>query len=404
MAEELAIEKHLDNASDQDDELHLVDLVIVMMRYRTLIIAMPVICGLIAVVASLMMDSIYTSTAKILPPQQQQGAGVSAMLGQLGSLAGAAGVKSPNDLYVGMLESRTVADHLIARFNLKDRYKKSNMDDTRAALSRQREVAVGKKDGMISISADDTDPQFAADLANAHVDELVKLTQTMALTEASQRRVFFEKQMKEAKDQLGNAEVALRTTQERTGMIQPDAQAQAIISSVAQLRGVIGAKEVQLSALRTFATGENPELVRGEQELRTLKAQLAKLDRTAPGAVGDSVVSTREIPKAGVEFVRGMRDVKYYETIFELLSKQFELAKIDEAKDTSLIQVLDKAIPAERRSKPNRSLLVIVAIAGGAILGIVLAFLHAGLRRAQQNPETRKRWSELTTVANRPRR
>lgn len=383
----------------------MLDVLAVLAREKWLVIGMTVLVGGVALVVSLMMTPIFMSTAKILPPQQQQSSGMAAMLGQLGGLAGAAGgiagIKNPNDLYVGLLESRTVADNLIARFKLKERYESATMDDARKALASVSVVSNGKKDGMISISATDKNPQFAADLANAYVDELAKLTQTMALTEASQRRLFFEKQLKEARDQLAEAEGALRSTQEKTGLIQPEAQVQAIITNLAQLKGTIAAKMVMLNGMRTYAAKQNPELLRAEQELRALQGQLANLEKSKSGNAGEFMVPTGRIPEVASEYVRGLRDVKYYETIFELLAKQFELAKIDEAKDSALIQLLDKAVPAERKAKPSRALITLGGLFFGMAAGIVLAFARAAYRSSRANPATSARWEQLALAWHR---
>ncbi len=396
------------NDLDSDDEIHLLDLLIVLARHKKMLIGMPIVTGTLALVVSLLMTPVFTSTAKIMPPQQQQSSGVAAMLGSLGGLAGAAGgiagIKNPNDLYVGLLESRTIADSLIKRFKLKDRYETKTMDDTRKTLAGISSFENGKKDSLITISANDKDPQFAADLANAYVDELAKLNQIIALTEASQRRLFFEKQMKDAKEDLANAEVALRNTQEKTGMIQPEGQVQAIISSVAQLKGTIAAKEVQLTGMRTFATGQNPDLLRTQEELRGLQGQLGKLEKDQPSKDGDLMVPTGKIPQVGIEYVRSLRNVKYHETIFELLAKQFELAKIDEAKDSSTIQLLDKAVPAERKSKPKRALITLAGAFGGALLAVFLAFMIDAYGVSRQNPENSERWKELVAALTGPRK
>ena len=266
MSEQLGSNKLANNAADEDDEINLLDLLIVLASHKKLVIGMPIVVGALALTASLLMTPIFTSTAKIMPPQQQQSSGVAAMLGQLGGLAGAAGglagIKSSNDLYMGLMESRTVADNLIRRFKLQQRYEQETMDGTRKALAGASAITSDKKSGFISISVNDKDPQFAADLANAYADELAKLTETMALTEASQRRLFFENQLKETRDQLANAEIALRNTQEKTGMIQPDTQVKAIISSVAQLKGTIAVKEVQVNAMRTFAADSRSNRLR----------------------------------------------------------------------------------------------------------------------------------------------
>ena len=194
------------------------------------------------------------------------------------------------------------------------------------------------------------------------------------------------------------AEGALKTVQEKTGMIQPAGQVQAIISSVAQLKGTIAAKEVELSAMRTFATGQNPELIRIQQELRSLQAQLNKLERNQPSTAGDFMVPTGKIPEVGVEYVRSVRNVKYYETIFDLLAKQFELAKIDEAKDASLVQIVDKAVRAERKSKPSRALITLVGFFLGAIFAGLLAFTQEAYGNSRRNPSSKNRWDRLAAA------
>lgn len=378
-----------------DNDIHLLDLLVVISQHKKLVFYTPVVLGTMALLLSLMITPIFTSVAKIMPPQQQN-SGMAAVLGQLGGLAAAAGaVKSPNDLYIGLLESRTITDRLIQRLKLAEYYESATMDDARRRLVAARMFNSDKKSGLISITVHDKNPKFAADLANAYVEELSRLTQTMALTESSQRRVFFERQLKDASEQLALAEGVLRKTQETTGMILPEAQVQAIITSVAQIKGAIAAKEVQLNAMRTFAASGNPELQRTEEELRGLKLQLIKLEKSRPTVDGDFMVPTGKIPEVGVQYARSLRSVKYYETIFELLAKQFELAKVDEAKESTLIQWLDKAIPAERKTKPSRAMITIAGAFGGAVLGLVLAFVHAGYSASRRNPASRERWERL---------
>lgn len=387
---------------DDAHEIHLIDLLIVLGRHKRLVIGMPILGIAFAIGVSMLMTPSFSSTAKIMPPQQNQSSGVTAMLGQLGGFAGAAstiaGLKNPNDLYVGILESRTIADNLINQYSLKERYGKKTMDEARIALSEASQIVNGKKDGMISISVSDKDPKFAAKLANAYVGELTKLTQAMAISDASQRRLFFEKQLKEAKEQLANAEVALRTTQQKTGMIQLDGQVHMIISNIAQLRGAIAAKEVQLNAMRTFATAQNPELLRAQEELRALHAQLARLEKSHSSQDDDFMVPIGKIPEAAVEYVRSLRNVKYYEVMFEMLAKQFELAKIDEAKESTLIQLMDEAVPAEKPYNPKRTLFAVVAISLSAALGIVLALLREAYINSRLVPAIDSKWKELKTA------
>lgn len=399
MSEQLNETKTREHHYKEDEEIQLLDLLIVLARHKKLVIGMPIICSFIALTISLSMTPIFTSTVKIMPPQQQGSGLAAAMLGQLGGLAGAAGgiagLKNPNDLYVGILESRTIADNLIKRFNLKQRYGAETTDGTRAVLNKISEINNSKKDGLISISVDDKDPQFAADLANAYIEELTKLTQTMAVSDASKRRLFFEKQLKDAKDQLAEAEVGLRKTQEKTGMIQPDGQVQAIISSIAQLKGAIAAKEVQLKAMRTYATVQNPDVQRSQEELSALQEQLAKLERNHGSKDGDFMVPTGKLPEVGIEYVRRFRDVKYYETLFEMLAKQYELARVDESRDASMIQILDKAVAAEHKSKPKRALITLTGMIAGGLIGIFAAFILEAYTRSRKNPSNQLRWNEL---------
>ena len=381
----------------RSNEIRMVDILIAMARQKTLLISMPIIGGAIALVITLMLKPVFTSSVVLLPPQQQS-SGMSSVLGQLGGLGGMAGglasLKNPGDLYIGMLQSRTVADILIDRFKLKERYGTSTMARTRKTLENSTKIGAAKS-GLITIDVEDHDSQMAADLANAYVKELTLMTETMAVSEASRRRVFFARQLESAKDKLSDAEVNLKKVQEATGMIELVGQVKGLIANTAQLQGTIAAKEVQLSSMRSFATANNPELIRVQDEIRGLNDQLFKLNKGQLSNNGDIAIPTGKIPEVSVEYIRSLRDVKFYETIFELLAKQFEMAKIDEAKDANLIQVLDKALPAEKKSGPKSQLIVLGGILGGALLGVILALFRDFLHRSKlQNPDE-QRWQEL---------
>lgn len=383
------------NADDttQDETVGMLDFLIVLAKHKKLILGLPLATAVLAAGISLLIPNIYTGTARILPPQQGQSSAM-AMLGQLGALAGVAGgslgLKNPNDLYVGMLESRTVADSLIQRFKLQELYDEETLVETRKALEDVTFINAGK-DGIISIEVDDEDPQRSADMANAYVEELYKLTQNLAVTEAAQRRLFFEKQLKLSKDELADAEVAFKQTQEKTGVLELGAQGKAMIEAVGAVRAQIAAKEVELGALRTFATENNPDYLRIREELVGMRGQLAKLERG-----GDSgLISTGKLPEAGLETIRKMRDVKYYETLYELLAKQYELARVDEAKEASLIQVLDKALPPDRKSKPKRALIVLLATVLAGVLSMFWVFMREARARAESQPEQAARLQQL---------
>jgi uncharacterized protein involved in exopolysaccharide biosynthesis len=369
-----------------EEEFSFLDILIVLAKHKKLVAGLPVVAAVLALGYSLLLPNIYTGTTTILPPQQNQSA-AAAMLAQLGALGAVAGAKNPNDLYVGMLKSRTIADNLSQRFELQRVYKTRMAQDTRNELAGRTNISSNIKDGIITIQVDDTDPKRAAAIANAYVEELHRLTQTLAVTEASQRRLFFEKQLKLAKDGLGDAEVALKQTQETTGLIKLDDQAKVIIEAVARLRAEIAAREVQLFAMRSFVTPRNPNYVQLSEELVGLRAQLVKLEKVTPGVREGISISSGKMPESGLEYIRKLRDVKYYETIFDLLAKQYEIARIDEARDQALIQVLDRAVEPERKSKPKRSVIIVLTTLAAGFAAMLLAVVREALDRARQDPE-----------------
>ena len=371
----------------QDDEISLIDLAITLAKHKKLIIGAPLIVAIVVAIYSFFIPPTYTADVQMLPPQQQSSA--SAMLSQLGAfggMGGAAGIKNPNDTYVAMLKSRTIQDSMIKRFKLQSVYKTKTPEKTRGALNGATKVTVGKE-GIIGISVDDESPQRAAILANGYVDALQQMTQVFAVTEASHLRLFYEKQLLQAKHNLGDAEIALKQLQEKTGIIHLDSQAQLGIGTAANIKGQIAMKEVELGAMRTFATGNNPDLVRTQQTISGLQAQLAKIET--------GTVSSSKVPETGLEYIRKTRDFKYAETIYEMLAKQFEMAKIDEAKESSVIQVLDKAMPPEQKSKPKRSMMVLIAALATGFLTILYAFIKEALQNAKKDTETEV---QLTTL------
>src|SRR5882762_143596 len=285
-----------ENNPSADDEVSLLDLLIVLAKHKRLVLGLPLVAAVVAAIVSFLLPNVYTGTTKILPPQQNASAtsallnqlgGALGGLGGLGGLAGGAlGVKNPNDLYVGMLKSRTVADNMISRFELGKLYGEERLSDVRKRLEKETTIAAGRE-GIITIEVDDKDPKRAADMANAYVDELMKLTKVLAVTEASQRRLFFERQLLQVKDNLTAAEMAARQGLQKGGLAQVDAQGRSMIEVTARLRAQISAKEVQIGSMRTFAAEGNPELQRTQQELEALRRELARIEGTSPSiAVG----------------------------------------------------------------------------------------------------------------------
>jgi tyrosine-protein kinase Etk/Wzc len=374
-------------------EISLLDLLIILVERRRVIAIVTAASAALAIVVSLLLPKSYTATAVLLPPQQSSSlaGALTSQLGGLGSMAALAGssfgIRNPNDMYVAMLHSETVEDAMIDQFGLMREYHERYLADARKKFEHHSTVNGDGKDGLIYISVEDRDPQRAADMANGYIDAFQKLSQSLAITEAGQRRMFFQQQLEKAKDDLASAEEALKQTEQTTGLIQLDSQARALIESAASLRAQITAKEVQIQAMRTYATGENSQLVEAQQELDSLRAELAKLGGSDENA-NALIVPKGQMTQAGLEYVRRLRDVKYYETIFDILARQFEIAKLDEAKEGALVQVVDPAIRPERRSFPKRTLIVLVATAGGLMLGILIALLQAGFARLKADPES----------------
>jgi uncharacterized protein involved in exopolysaccharide biosynthesis len=383
-----------------DDEISLLEILVVLARHKTLVLVFPFVCAVAAALISLALPNIYTGTAKILPPQPGGSPITAVLMGDVSGLnAGSAvgqalGLKNPSDLYVAMLQSRTVKDAMIHRFDLQNLYGKNTLVETRAMLAELSRITAGQ-DGIITVEVDDEDPKRAAEIANTFVDELDKLTQTVTVTSAGRQRAFLEKQLRQAKDQLADAEVALRITQEKTGLISVTEQGKAMIESVAHLRALVAAKQVQLASMRTSSTESNPEYVRAKQELAGLRIELAKIERSNPSDLTAVIPSAGSIPEAGLEYVRKHRDVQYYQTLFELLAKQFEIAKAQEAAEGGLIQVLDRAVVPDKKSRPHRLLIVLVSGILTGVLGVVVAFLLEARTRATRDPSQSKLMEEL---------
>jgi tyrosine-protein kinase Etk/Wzc len=378
----------------QDQEISLLDLLIVMGERKRLIFLVTGAFAIFAIIISLLLPKSYTASVTLLPPQQNtsMGAALASQLGNLGGMAalagGSLGIKNPNDMYVAMFKSRTVEDAMVNRFGLMQEYRTRYLSDARKGFEGRATVDGSSKDSMIHITVEDRDPNRAAELANGYVEQFRNLSQHLAITEASQRRLFFQGELEQAKNNLASAEEALKQTELATGVIQPESQARALIESAASLRAQITAREVQIPGMQTYATGENSQLVQAQRELEGLRAQLAKLGGSEGSAGGELLLPKGRIPQTGMEYIRKLRDVKYNETLFEILARQFEVAKLDEAKQGSLVQVVDPAIPPDRRSFPKRGFIVIGATLLGFFTGLSIALFQAVFERLNDDPRT----------------
>jgi len=373
------------NTIEQDeDEISLLDLLQVVVENLRLLVLGPLLVGLLALGYTFTITPTFTATTKFMPPQQQASGAASllASLGSLGGLAGAAsGLKSPADQYVAFLKSRSVEDALIDRFKLTERYEQKLKDDTRTTLESVARVSSGK-DGLITIEVDDKDPVFAADLANAHVDELGHLLKRLAVTEAQQRRVFFEKQLSSAKDNLVKAEQALKSSGVSSDTLKSDPKA--AVEGLARLKAGITAQEIKLASMRGYLSESAPDFKQAQTELGAMRAQVARSEEQQPSG-----------PAGGSDYITKYRDFKYQETLFELFAKQYEIARVDESREGALIQVVDTALPPERKSKPKKAMIAAVATLASGFALLLFVFVRHALRNAAVDPETAQKLSLL---------
>ena len=364
---------------ESEAEVSLLVLLAVLGRRKRPIFAVTILAMAMAAAVVCVMPPSYTAEAVIMTPQQEQSAQV-LMMGSLAGLSGLTGAsgaaglwRNPADLYIGLLKSRTVADDLIAKYRLRDVYGRRLPTDARKALERHTDISTGR-DSLIHIRVEDHDRTRAAALANAYVDELHDRNSHLTLTSASARRIFFEQQLAGEKSALSDAEVALKKQQQTSGLVLPQGQAEALIRSMAQLRAEITAREVQLQGMRSYAAVNNPQRQVAELEIAALRAELAKLERGAPEGIA---VPARNLPEAGLEYVRRLRDLKYHELLFEILSKQYEAARMDESRLAPAIQVIDRAVVPDKRSWPPRILITLGAGLLAALGACVWALAHA---------------------------
>jgi capsule polysaccharide export protein KpsE/RkpR len=367
---------------------------------KRLIAAVTVIMAAASIAIGFNLPKTFTAHATMLAPGSQQQSGSAAALaalGSLGGLGGSLGGKSPDELYVSLLKSDSVVRGLDARFNLKERYGVTTFETLRKAISAYVKVTSDKKSGLISVEVDDADPQFAATLANAHTTEVAKVLSRLAVSEAQLRRQFFEKQLNDTKENLVKAEQNLRTVQEKSGVIVLDKQAEALITGAAQVRALIAEREVQLKVLRTAATEQNPDVLRLNSELRALRVELDRMESAQGGNAGSAIdLPVGKLPAAGIEYVRARRELKLQETLLETMLRQFEAAKLDEAKEGAVLQQVDVAMPPDRKSKPSVSLIALAStiLAMLASTGFVVVRRYGAWAR-ENDPESAQARADL---------
>jgi tyrosine-protein kinase Etk/Wzc len=355
-----------------DDEISLLDLLQVVVENLRFLVLGSLTAGLFALGISYLITPSFTATTKIMPPQQQQSS-AAALLQNFGALGGIAGIgiKNPSDQYIAFLQSRMLQEPLIKRFKLMERYEMELAEDARVALIGRVRISTGK-DGLITISVDDANPAFAAELANAHVSELSELLSRLAITEAQQRRAFFEKQLTNAKDNLIKAELALQTTGVNAGALK--ANPAAAVGGLALLQANIAAQEIKVASMRGYLAESASDFKQAMTELSALRTQLRRAEQSqSPSRTGDN------------NYISKYRDFKYYETLSELFAKQYEVARIDESREGALIQVLDVAVPPLRKSNTKKSHVAVIATLAAGFFLLLFVFLRQAIYNAVED-------------------
>jgi uncharacterized protein involved in exopolysaccharide biosynthesis len=377
-------------------ELPWLEFLILISRRKRFLAIGTLGCAAAALIIFLFVPNQFTATTTLLAPQQQSSL-ASALLSQvggaglLGSAAAAGlGIKPSGDLYVTLLKSRFVEDDILVKFNLQSVYRSRHFSDARRKLESRSSISTSK-DGVITVSVRDRDPRRAAEIANAYGERLQLLNSQLAITEAARRRQVFELQIDKTKTDLARAESDLNEMQKKTGLLEPETQARSEIYALASLRAQIAAREVEAGVLRSYETSENPDLAQLNQQIAGMRDQLAQFERKQNAGGGDIQVPTAAVPDIELEYLRKYREVKLQEALYELLMKQYEAARIDEAREGALVQVVDRAIEPDKKTFPKLGFIAL----GGAVLGFFLTMFLLVLldarQRALQRPGIRER-------------
>jgi tyrosine-protein kinase Etk/Wzc len=362
--------------------------VLVIWRHRLLIGGLSLSAILVAGAVSVLSPKIYESTATILSPKESSAGGVfgafaaSALL-QQAPVFSVPSLTPNRDMIVSILKSRTIAQIVVERFRLRERYRARYAEDAIRHLFGATTVSVSKE-GTVSVKVEDLDPRMAAEVANFYVEQLDRMVSRYATGEAGRQHGFLTEQVARAKADLEISEAALRRFQERNRAISLQDQTKGAIEAAARLKGEVMAAEVQLQVMRNFATEANPEVASLRRRIDEMNRQLAQLQNGSgtSGSARDFAVPFPRVPEVGIELVRLTRDVKVAETLVTLLTQQLEQAKIAEARDLPIVQVLDRAVPAERPSRPRLLVNILLAGLGSLVVGALLALCVEGYRRA----------------------
>jgi uncharacterized protein involved in exopolysaccharide biosynthesis len=369
---------------EREDEINFLDYWRVIRRRWKIIAVIFLTSVVTAVVVSLLMTPIYQAKTTIMPIESS-GSGVSAALRSLGSLPFVGGMlpsvgRASASKLVAVLKSRTVAEDVIKALDLikvlfkEEPVEPPTLQDAIRTLTEGMTRIADDKKGLITVSVEYKDPRIAADIANQYTVALQRFLSENALSTAKRNRILIEEQLKNVKEELREAEEVMKSFQTNKKIVAMDAQTEAAIKALAELKAQVMAKEVELGVIKQFSTSSNPDVLRIKDELRELKKQLALLESKGNNPEANAFPTLSEAPELGLQYIRLKRDAVTQQKVYELLTQQYEMAKIDEAKEDIAFQVIDRAIPPEKRIKPKRRLNVMLAGVVSLFAGIFLVF------------------------------
>jgi uncharacterized protein involved in exopolysaccharide biosynthesis len=365
------------------------DLLLAVWRERRFVAKAGVLGLVAAAIVSLLIRPTYESTTRLMPPERGGLGGLAAMLATGGSdrdptsslvggfVADAVGLKSSGALWVGVLKSDTVEDSIVKQFDLMKVYRTRFRSDARDRLAESTTVEEDRKTGIISITVADHSPQRAMQMARAYPETLGRLTAELDTSAAHRERVFLEERLKNVKQDMDSAAKALSEFSSKNLTLDVKEQGKAMVEGAAVIEGQLIAAESELGALQQIYTSNNVRVRTLQGRIDTLRSKLSELrkgdasNNLEPGT-GDFGTSISSLPAIGVIYYDLLRQAKIQETVYEVLTKQLELAKIEEAKSVPTIKVLDNAQLPERKSSPKRTLMTLA----GAIIAALFASIY----------------------------
>lgn len=384
----------MQSTAKRNENINSLQYLEILIKRKRMIIAVTAASFVLSVGVSLLLPNTFRAAALILPPQQSDYGLMGGMLAQGGGLASLAGDmmgKTSNaEMYVGILNSEAIRDLIVDRFKLMEVYATKTRVDTYKRLENVAKIEVGKKTGIISVAVEDKNPKRAADIANAFVDELIKKLIDLNVTGASLNKSYLEERLAKVNADLVVAEDALKKFSAKNKTLQVSEQAKTAISGLARLKAELVTQEVHLSTLKSYLTDQNQEVINVKNTISGLKSEIARMEGNSPEG---AILSLGSVPAISEEYGRLTREFKVQETLFELLRKQYEMAKLSETKNVSSVQIIQKASPPDKKIRPKRSQLVIIITYTTLILAILSAFV---LERWERMPEEdRLLWREL---------